>query len=122
MDSIFWTSPEQHKQMIKDLAPNPNFEKMEPLIPRTLFPMDKPIAIGFGVATITKDGLSVYSEGDEESNIMCCLPTGEDAEAFASEDPDHDWRITIFGPLYEVYYQRQGPKEWVLYDRGAGFA
>lgn len=107
--------------MIKNLVTNPNFEKMEPLIPYTLFPMNKPIAIGFGLATITKDGLSIYTEGNEKFNIMGRLLTGEDAEALATEDPDHDWRISIIGPLYEFYYQRQGPKRWVLYEKGAGF-
>lgn len=46
---------------------------------------------------------------------------GEIEEAVA-EDPDHDWRLEIHGPLGGVIYQRQGCAQWVAVERLEGFA
>lgn len=88
--------------------------------PTTVFPDDGWIAVGFGGAGVTKDGVEVYSENqtDEEASIW----TGADAEAAASADPDHDWRIYKYAPLYDAVYQRHAPGQWVLIERGEGFA
>jgi hypothetical protein len=86
---------------------------------RTDLEMDRVIAVGFGDAGYTKDGLGVWSEGanpDEEG------PTVGDVEAQAVADPDHDWRIYFYGPMYESEYQRQGEGMWVLVKKGLGFA
>jgi hypothetical protein len=48
--------------------------------------------------------------------------TGQDAEDAASKDPDHDWRVHFYAPLYEAHYQRQDEKHWVLVEKGQGFA
>jgi hypothetical protein len=40
----------------------------------------------------------------------------------AAADPDHDWRIYFYAPLYEAEYQRQGDGCWVLIKKGEGFA
>lgn len=46
----------------------------------------------------------------------------KDAEAAALADPDHDWRIVLFGPLHGEVYQRHGPGEWMLVEKNEGFA
>lgn len=79
------------------------------------------IAAGFGSANVTKDSEQVYDEQDANYGRRE-LWTGEDAEKAAAADPDHDWRISIFAPLYEAEYQRQGPGHWVLISKGQGFA
>jgi hypothetical protein len=45
-----------------------------------------------------------------------------DIEAVAKITPDHDWRVHIDAPLYSATYQRQGKAEWVLVEKGQGFA
>lgn len=82
--------------------------------------MDGWIAVGFGYAAVTRDGKEVYSEpndGDEDK-----MWTGADAEKVAAADPDHDWRISKYAPLYDAVYQRHGEGQWVLIERGDGFA
>lgn len=88
--------------------------------PTQMFPMDGWIAVGFGSASVTRDGDHVYSEPNDgnEDDIW----TGADAEKAAALDPDHDWRIHKYAPLYEAVYQRHGEKQWVLIERGEGFA
>lgn len=45
-----------------------------------------------------------------------------EVEKLASADPDHDWRIVMFGPLHGEVYQRQGDAKWVLVEKNEGFA
>ena len=85
------------------------------------FHPDAWIAVGFGSASVTRDGVEVYSEpnGDyDEKDIW----TGADAENAAAKDPDHDWRIVKYAPLYDAVYQRHAEGTWVLIERGEGFA
>lgn len=91
--------------------------------PTNMFPADGWIAVGFGSAGVTRDGKEVYSEpydfdGEDESLIW----TGADAEKAAAADPDHDWRIYKYAPLYAAVYQRHSEGQWVLIERGEGFA
>lgn len=83
--------------------------------------MDRVIAVGFGAAGYSRDGEELWSEPQgvdaEEPDV-----TVADVEKLASADPDHDWRIYFFAPLYEAEYQRQGEAEWVLVRKGMGFA
>ena len=87
-------------------------------------PLDAIVAVGFGSAVVTRDGDMVldgeramqYAETDEE------IVTVGQAEALAAADPQHDWRIELFGPLHGETYQRQGPASWVLVERNKGFA
>lgn len=46
----------------------------------------------------------------------------EEAEKLAAADPDHDWRIVLFGPLHGEVYQRHGPGQWLLVEKNEGFA
>lgn len=88
-----------------------------PPIPATL-PLDCWIAVGFGGAGVSRDGASVWNYSEHEEVAW----TVADAEAVAAADPNHDWRIAYYGPLHEEVYQRHGPREWVLIEKGEGFA
>lgn len=77
------------------------------------------IAVGFGVAKLERDGETVWTESGEDFDE--CM-SGEQAEAIASADPDHDWRIVLDAPLSNRTHQRHGPGEWVLIEQGMGFA
>lgn len=77
------------------------------------------IAVGFGAAGYSKDGLDIYTEGSADDDEP---PTVAQVEAMALTDPDHDWRIYFEAPLYSAEYQRQGEGIWVLIRKGEGFA
>jgi len=82
-------------------------------------PLDMVIAVGFGSATVTKDGKTIYDERDAgEENLM----TVAQAEDLAAADPDHDWRIEKYGPLHGEVFQRHGPGKWVCVESNQGFA
>jgi len=83
-------------------------------------PLEAIIAVGFGSAFCTKDGAPIYDEQDtpdDELNKTCA-----DMELLAAADPEHDWLISYYAPLYEAVYQRHGPEHWVLVEKGQGFA
>ena len=82
-----------------------------------ILPMDSLIAVGFGYAAVTKNEEEIYQE-TEESNIWNVM----NAEIEARKEPDNDWRIHLIAPLSERHYQRQGKNQWVLYEKGQGFA
>ena len=83
--------------------------------------MERMIAVGFGSAGYSRDGVQLWDEGTTEEGEEK-LPTVADVEELAKADPDHDWRIFFFAPLYESEYQRQGEGVWVLVRKGMGFA
>ena len=85
----------------------------------TQIQMDRIIAVGFGAAGVTKDGDSVYDEQQVDDENYWTIA---DAEKAAQADPDHDWRIFFFAPLYEATYQRQGQGRWMLIEKGRCFA
>ena len=67
---------------------------------------------------LTKDGEVIWQENARTEEYM----TGAEAEALAAADPDHDWRISLMGPLREREYQRHEDGAWVLVKTGDGFA
>ncbi len=77
------------------------------------------IAVGFGSAVLTKDGRTVWEEDQTGETEPI---DGAEAERRAARDPDHDWRITLDGPLSGRTYQRHGPGLWVLVEQNMGFA
>ena len=79
------------------------------------------IAVGFGSATLERDGVVVI-DGEQSYGKDGIGVTGADAEALAARDPDHAWRIVLFGPLHGETYQRHGPGEWMLVEKNEGFA
>ena len=81
--------------------------------------MHASIAVGFGYAGVTRDGLEVWSESDAVDGEVWEV---QDAEDEALKDPDHDWRIIFHGPLSESEYQRHSAGQWVLVRKGQGFA
>jgi hypothetical protein len=82
--------------------------------PETM-PLNSPLAIGFGEVIVTRDGEGIW-DGDDEHVWLRRF------ENKAMKDPDHDYRVEIIGPLYECTYQRHDKGEWVLIERGDGFA
>lgn len=86
-----------------------------------LLPMTAVIAVGFGCANLTKGNEVIYDEQDTDEESGDYM-TVEQAEALAAADPKHDWRIHLVAPMSERHYQRQGPEQWVLYEKGMGFA
>ena len=83
-------------------------------------PEEMLIAVGFGVATVTKNGKEIYNEMSVKNEDD--LWTLKEAEQEALKDEDNDWRIHLVAPLSERHYQRQGKNRWVLYEKGQGFA
>lgn len=83
-----------------------------------MLPLDAWIAVGFGAAYVTRDGETVWEMDSIDDECWTCA----DAEAAATADPDHDWRIHFYGPLSEAEYQRHEAKNWVLVKKGMGFA
>lgn len=83
-------------------------------------PEEMLIAVGFGVATVTKNGKEIYNENSikNESDLW----TLKEAEEEALKDEDNDWRIHLVAPLSERHYQRQDKNKWVLYEKSQGFA
>lgn len=77
------------------------------------------IAVGFGAVSITRDQGSV--DGFDSNDEQMCIEVDK-AERFAASDPDHDWRLSAFGPMSTRVYQRQGPGLWVLVEQEVGFA
>ena len=82
--------------------------------------MSSLLAVGFGSCTVTKGKETVYDENRCASSDEFWY--AQKAEDLAKTDPDHDWRITFFAPLYDAVYQRQGEAHWVLVNKGDGFA
>jgi hypothetical protein len=84
---------------------------------------ERVIAVGFGSAGYSKDGKNLWSEDEvDRDDEKAEFPQVKDVEAMAVKDPDHDWRIYFYAPLYEAEYQRQGDGVWVLVRKGDGFA
>ncbi len=77
------------------------------------------ICVGFGSAGYSRDGETLWQEDPHSEDDP---PTVADVEAQAAADPNRDWRIFFFAPMYEAEYQRQGEGLWVLVRKGEGFA
>lgn len=85
-------------------------------------PMDMDIAVGFGEATVTKNGVVIYDEMEVCLDNYDVVWDVEMAEREAMKDPDNDWRINLNAPLSGRIYQRQGECLWVLVEKNQGFA
>ncbi len=83
--------------------------------------MNMLIAVGFGDAYVTKDDKEVYNELSFQDNAEM-LWTFQDAENEAMKDPDHDWRVVLYGPLRGRTFQRHDIGKWVLVEENMGFA
>jgi hypothetical protein len=83
--------------------------------------LNRVIAVGFGSAQASKDGVCFYNEPHADAPDEAYM-SAQQVEDLAIKDPDHDWRIQFNAPLYEAEYQRQGDGHWVLISKGDGFA
>ena len=86
----------------------------------TILPMDTKIIAGFGMADIYKDGEIFYSadhnlDWDEAKDLL-------HFERIAVKSPTSDWRFELNLPLRSATYQRQAKNQWVLIEKGLGFA
>lgn len=86
-----------------------------------LAPLDMLIAVGFGSASVTRDGECIYDEMEWDRRGLE-LWTVRDAERRAARAPHSDWRIAKHGPMHGEVYQRQGKGRWVLISSDGGFA
>jgi hypothetical protein len=78
-------------------------------------PLSTVLAVGFGMVTVTRDDDVVWA-GDDEHVWLRRF------ERRAQADPDHDWRVRFDAPLWDGVYQRHAEGEWVLVEKGRGFA
>ena len=99
--------------------------------PKGNFDLSRFICIGFGIATVTKNGVSVYDEMTTEREWSAkhprskkCPPfwNGKRAEREARKDPNHDWQIMIHGPMSGGTWKRVKPNLWELIESNGGFA
>ncbi len=67
-------------------------------------------------------GMKTVEYADFEHVRLDQDATLADIEEAVADDPDHDWRLEIHGPLGGVVYQRQGCAQWVAVERLDGFA
>ena len=84
------------------------------------FERDRVIAVGFGGAYVTRDGIEVL-DGDAAFRRGEGV-TGADAETLAVADPDHVWEIVIVGPMSGATYTRQPDGRWIATRHDGGFA
>jgi len=77
------------------------------------------IGVGFGHASITRDGVPVFEEDGQDPDM---LPTAADAERMARVEPHCDWRIHLVSLREERHYRREDEGRWVLYRRGYGLS
>lgn len=82
--------------------------------------MDARIAVGFGDASLQRNGKSVWCE-KPGMDYKACM-TVRQAEDMAATDSKADWRIVLHGPLWSRTYQRHGKGKWCLIEEGDGFA
>jgi hypothetical protein len=83
--------------------------------------MDMMIAVGFGSAYATKDGVLIY-DGEQDYRAGNEPKTLSFIEEIAKAEPAADWQVILYGPLCGEIYQRQGDAKWVLIDSNEGFA
>jgi len=98
--------------------------------PKRNFNLCSYICVGFGVAQVTKDGVPVYDEMECERAWRTKHPhskkwppfwTGARAEREARKDPDHEWIITIYGPLSGAKWKRVSKNTWEIIESNMGF-
>lgn len=111
-----WQTGPKHMQPAPTRRLHRPGDEIEPLV----MSMKDVIAVGFGMAIVTRDGETLLDGEDAYHNKDNGLRVS-DAEALAADDPDHDWRIEMHGPMGGSIYQRHGIKQWVYVKRVPGF-
>ena len=72
------------------------------------------LCVGFGVVIVTRDDEVVWL-GDDKRVYLYRF------ELYARREPGV-WRVRFHGPLVSALYERMGPNDWRLTERGDGFA
>jgi len=86
----------------------------------SVLPMDTKIIAGFGTAVITKNRVVIYDGSQKDSWEYA--ETLLYFERMALKEPTADWRFELNLPLRDAVYQRQSKNQWVLIEKGNGFA
>ena len=92
--------------------------------------LDMVIAVGFGSATVSRNGVTVLDGERFYSNARRGLAnrdgwtTVRHAEKLARRRrrPRDRWTIEINAPLWSATWERQRPGKWVCIEAGEGFA
>lgn len=81
-------------------------------------------AMGEGWTTLTNVRGEIVDYFDAWEGLEWAVEavTLAEIEECCAEDPDHDWRLRVEGPLGGAVYQRQGCAQWVAVERLDGFA
>lgn len=122
----FWKQPITAEDRKPHACLNCELNGAKPLT----FGADNIIAVGFGSATLTKDGQLVYEEprldydddGVPKEGPEPDYMTGATALALAKSEPERDWIIDLQGPMSGRTYQFQGDAGFVMIDQNEGFA
>ncbi|MBN2744502.1 MAG: hypothetical protein JXR39_11475 [Marinilabiliaceae bacterium] len=85
-----------------------------------ILPLDTKLYSSFGGWMISKNGIQFFRE---KANVEYDNSKPLSAiELIAKEEPQSDWRAHLDLPLRSATYQRQGDNNWILVERGEGFA
>ena len=84
-----------------------------------LLPLESAIGVGTGIATLTRDGSTVYEHCGEEGGRLMSVA---EAEELPRRSPQHDWCIHLVALLDDRHYRRVGADAWKLYRRGYGLS
>lgn len=84
------------------------------------------VGVGFGTAIVTKDGELIFDENNEDKYSQHLDEDGfaslKTFKALAKQSPNSNWLCTMFAPLWNATWQRQGDDKWVCIETGEGFA
>ena len=89
-----------------------------PPLARRTCPTDAVLAVGFGMVTVTRNGRLVWCGDDEETTLQ----RFEDRAAVESGKGRGRWVVAFDAPLSSATYTRQRNGEWLLTEKGMGFA
>ena len=80
------------------------------------------IAVGFGLAQVTRDG-ELFYDGELDLRNGVSPKTLREIEEHACLEPTCDWRLILYGPLHGEEYQRHDDDgQWTCIKSNDGFA
>lgn len=89
--------------------------------------LDTVICVGFGSATVFRDGVQ-FCDGDEPERRGMVnrrgLVTLRQVEKYIRRQRlgHHRWSASVHAPLYNATWERRRPGKWVCVETGEGFA
>lgn len=75
------------------------------------------VAVGFGIAKIKKDGITIF-DGESQENLI----TLEEAEKQIQFDLNAEYVLILNAPLWDAKWRRNRHGEWICFESGMGFA